>query len=116
MLFMGITMTYTSCRGRSGAKAVEVIEKTFEKGAKYGDDAVRAYDGLNNPNKATNANLKICMICHGSGHFLENCEYCNGSGRDYYGNICNICSGHGEIQYKCTACSGTGHIHTKINK
>jgi molecular chaperone DnaJ len=41
----------------------------------------------------------------------DGCDYCEGSGKDYTGNICSFCSGQGKIgMTPCNTCSGDKRI------
>lgn len=72
-----------------------------------------------------------CKSCNGSGKDLDNkiiikdengnilkifegedgCDFCEGTGKDDYGNPCNFCTGQGKIgMSECQKCSGNGRI------
>jgi len=47
-----------------------------------------------------------CFKCSGKGQLVEDCEYCQGSGR----LACDICDGKGHRLVVCSECHGTGGI------
>lgn len=100
-----IGIAFTSCRGSSAKKGVELIEKAskvVKKNAKNADDVYRI-------GKSITSSSTVCAVCDGEGiTSYHDCYVCGGDGY-VIDDLCLTCNGTGRTN-KCSHCRGTGKV------
>ncbi len=100
-----ISMAFTSCRGSSAKKGVEIIEKAskaVKKNAKNVDDVYRI-------GKSITSSSAVCTVCDGEGiTSYHDCHVCGGDGY-VLDDLCLTCNGTGRTN-KCSYCGGSGKV------